>query len=77
MRWLMNINGDIWRQDTDLPLKMIETKTSSRPETIEFLHATSVLIQFPVEKTINDIRKEMLEAELESQQNKTKGECHE
>ena len=77
MRWLMNINGDIWRQDTDLPLKMIETKTSDKPETIEFLHSKSVLIQFPVEKTINDIRKEMLEAELESQQNITKGECHE
>lgn len=77
MRWLMNINGDIWRQDTDLPLKMIETKTLEKPETIDFLHSESVHIQFVVQKTINDIRKEMLESELESQQNKTKGECHE
>lgn len=80
MRWLMNINGDIWRQDTDLPLKMIQTQTSEKPETIDFLHSESVQIQFVVQKTINDIRKEMLETELENQQSsntKTKGECHE
>jgi hypothetical protein len=35
------------------------------------------MINFPVEKTINDIKKEMIESELETQQTsntKTKGE---
>jgi hypothetical protein len=58
-------------------LKMIETKTSERPETIDFWNSRSVNINFLPEKTINDIRKEMLESELENQQTsktKTKGE---
>ena len=77
MRWLMNINGDIWRQQTDLPLKMIETESSEIPDYIEFLKAEEVTINFPVEKTINDINKEIVESELENQQisnTKTKGE---
>jgi hypothetical protein len=77
MKWLMNINGDIWTQDESQPLKMIETKTSERPETIDFWNSRSVNINFLPEKTINDIRKEMLESELENQQTsktKTKGE---
>ena len=77
MRWLMNINGDIWRQVTDLPLKMIETESSEMPHYIEFLKAEEVTINFPVQKTINDIKKEMIESELENQQTsntKTKGE---
>jgi len=77
MRWLMNINGDIWRQHTDVPLKMIETESSQIPERIEFLKAEDVMINFPIEKTINDIKKEMIESELENQQTsntKTKGE---
>lgn len=77
MRWLMNINGDIWSQQTNLPLKMIETESSEIPDYIEFLKAKEVTINFPVEKTINDINKEMVESELENQQSsntKTKGE---
>lgn len=77
MKWLMNINGDIWRQNTDVPLKMIETESSQIPERIEFLKAEDVMINFPIEKTINDIKKEMIESELENQQTsntKTKGE---
>jgi hypothetical protein len=77
MRWLMNINGDIWRQQTDVPLKMIQTESLEIPERIEFLNAEDVMINFPVEKTINDIKKEMIESELETQQTsntKTKGE---
>jgi hypothetical protein len=77
MKWLMNVNGDIWTQDESQPLKMIETKTSERPETIDFWNSRSVNINFLPEKTINDIRKEMLESELENQQTsntKTKGE---
>lgn len=77
MKWLMNINGDIWTQDESQPLKMIETKSSEIPETIDFWNSRSVTINFPVEKTINDIRKEMIESELEYQQpsnTKTKGE---
>ena len=72
MRWLMNINGDIWRQQTDLPLKMIETESSEIPDYIEFLKAEEVTINFPVEKTINDINKEIVESALENQQSKTK-----
>ena len=68
MKWLMNINGDIWRQHTDVPLKMIETESSQIPEQIEFLKAEDVTINFPIEKTINDIKKEMIESELENQQ---------
>jgi hypothetical protein len=77
MRWLMNINGDIWRQQTDVPLKMIHTGSLEIPERIEFLKGEDVTINFPVEKTINDIKKEMIESELENQQTsttKTKGE---
>ena len=77
MRWLMNINGDIWRQVTDLPLKMIETESSEMPDYIEFLNAEEVTINFPIQKTINDIKKEMIESELENQQpskTKIKGE---
>jgi hypothetical protein len=77
MIWLMNINGDIWRYEADQPLKMIETRTSERPETIDFWNSTSVTLNFPVEKTINDIHKEMLESALENQQpsnTKTKGD---
>jgi hypothetical protein len=77
MRWLMNINGDIWRQQSDVPLKMIQTGSLETPERIEFLNAEDVMINFPVEKTINDIKKEMIESELETQQTsntKTKGE---
>ena len=72
MRWLMNINGDIWRQQTDLPLKMIETESSEIPDYIEFLKAEEVTINFPIQKTINDINKEIVESELENQQSKTK-----
>lgn len=72
MRWLMNINGDIWRQQTDLPLKMIETESSEIPDYIEFLKAEEVTINFPVEKTINDINKEIVESALENQQSNTK-----
>jgi hypothetical protein len=77
MRWLMNINGDILMQNTDLPLKMIETESSQVPDYIQFIHSEDVTINFPVQKTINDIRKEMLETELENQQpsnTKTKGD---
>ena len=77
MKWLMNINGDIWRQHTDVPLKMIETESWQIPEQIEFLKAEDVTINFPIEKTINDIKQEMIESELENQQTsntKTKGE---
>jgi hypothetical protein len=77
MIWLMNINGDIWSHEENQPLKMIETKTSERPETIDFWNSRSVTINLPVERTINDIRKEMIESELENQQpsnTKTKGE---
>jgi len=77
MIWLMNINGDIWRYEADQPLKMIETRTSERPETIDFWNSKSVTLNFPVEKTINDIHKEMLESALENQQSsntKTKGD---
>ena len=77
MIWLMNINGDIWQNDPDMPLKMIETKTSEKPETIDFWNSKSVWIDFPIEKTINDIHKEMLESALENQQpstTKIKGE---
>ena len=77
MIWLMNINGDIWRYEADQPLKMIETRTSERPETIDFWNSKSVTLNFPVEKTINDIHKEMLESALENQQpstTKIKGE---
>ena len=77
MRWLMNINGDIWRQHTDVPLKMIQTESLETPERIEFLKAEDVTINFPIERTINDIMKEMIESELENQQTsntKTKGE---
>ena len=77
MIWLMNINGDIWSHEENQPLKMIETKTSERPETIDFWNSKSVTINLPVEKTINDIHKEMIESELENQQpsnTKTKGE---
>jgi hypothetical protein len=73
----MNINGDIWRQVTDLPLKMIETESSEMPDYIEFLNAEEVTINFPIQKTINDIKKEMIESELENQQpskTKIKGE---
>ena len=77
MIWLMNINGDIWSHEENQPLKMIETKTSERPETIDFWNSRSVTINLPVEKTINDIHKEMIESELENQHpsnTKTKGE---
>jgi hypothetical protein len=77
MIWLMNINGDIWRYEADQPLKMIETRTSERPETIDFWNSRTVTMNFPVEKTINDIHKEMLESALENQQpsnTKTKGD---
>ncbi len=77
MRWLMNINGDIWQQETDLPLKMIETESSQVPDYMQFIHSEDVTINFPVQRTINDIRKEMLETELENQQSsktKTKGD---
>lgn len=77
MKWFMNINGDIWTQDASQPLKMIETKSSEQPETIDFWNSRSVTINIPVEKTINDIHKEMLESALENQQTsntKTKGE---
>jgi hypothetical protein len=77
MIWLMNINGDIWRYEADQPLKMIETRTSERPETIDFWNSKSVTLNFPIEKTINDIHKEMLESALENQQpsnTKTKGD---
>lgn len=77
MKWFMNINGDIWTQDASQPLKMIETKSSEQPETIDFWNSISVTINIPVEKTINDIHKEMLESALENQQTsntKTKGE---
>jgi len=76
MRWLMNINGDIWRQVTDLPLKMIETESSETPDYIQFLNATEITINFPIQKTINDINKEIVESSLENQQSntKTKGE---
>ena len=56
---------------------MIETESSEIPDYIEFLKAKEVTINFPVEKTINDINKEMVESELENQQSsntKTKGE---
>ena len=77
MIWLMNINGDIWSQDAETPIKMIETNKSERPETIDFWNSQSVTMQFPVNKTINDIHKEMIESALENQQTsntKTKGE---
>ena len=77
MIWLMNVNGDIWSHDEKHPLKIIETTTTEKPETIDFWDSKSVWIQIPVEKTINDIRKEMLESSLENQQTsniKTKGE---
>ena len=77
MIWLMNINGDIWRYEADQPLKMIETRTSERPETIDFWNSRTVTMNLPVEKTINDIHKEMLESALENQQpsnTKTKGD---
>ena len=77
MRWLMNINGDIWRQVTDLPLKMIETESSEMPDYIQFLNAKEITINFPIEKTINDINKEIVESALETQQpsnTKIKGE---
>jgi hypothetical protein len=77
MIWLMNINGDIWRYEADQPLKMIETRTSERPETIDFWNSKSVTMNFPIEKTISDIHKEMLESALENQQSsntKTKGD---
>jgi hypothetical protein len=72
MRWLMNINGDIWRQVTDLPLKMIETESSEMPDYIQFLNAKEITINFPIEKTINDINKEIVESALENQQSNTK-----
>jgi hypothetical protein len=77
MIWLMNVNGDIWRYEADQPLKMIETRTSERPETIDFWNSRSVTLNLPVEKTISDIHKEMLESALENQQSsntKTKGD---
>jgi t-SNARE complex subunit (syntaxin) len=77
MIWLMNVNGDIWSQDTQTPIKMIETNRSEIPETIDFWNSQSVTMQFPVSKTINDINKEMIESALENQQTsntKTKGE---
>ena len=77
MKWFMNINGDIWTQDESQPLKMIETKTSQQPETIDFWNSRSVTINLPVEKTISDIHREMLESALENQQSsntKTKGD---
>jgi hypothetical protein len=77
MRWLMNMNGDIWLQASDSPLKMIETESSEIPDYMQFSDAEEVSINFPVEKTINDIRKEMIETALENQQTsntKTKGE---
>ena len=77
MIWLMNINGDIWKYEEGQTLKMIETRTSEIPETIDFWNSRSVTMNFPVEQTINDIRKEMLESELENQQpsnTKTKGD---
>jgi hypothetical protein len=77
MKWFMNINGDIWTQDESQPLKMIETKTSQQPETIDFWNSRSVTINLPFEKTISDIHKEMLESALENQQSsntKTKGD---
>jgi hypothetical protein len=72
MRWLMNINGDIWRQVTDLPLKMIETESSEMPDYVQFLDAKEITINFPIEKTINDINKEIVESALENQQSNTK-----
>jgi len=79
MIWLMNVNGNIWTQDESIGLKIIQTKTSEQPETIDFWNAKTVRLEFPVEKTINDIRKEMIETELENQQTSNtqteEGEC--
>ena len=68
MKWLMNVNGDIWRQASDSPLRMIETESSEIPDYMQFSEAEEVSINFPAKKTINDIRKEMIETELENQQ---------
>lgn len=68
MRWLMNIHEDIWNQDSNAPLLMIETDSSEIPDASEFMKGQYVRLDFPVEKTINDINKEMIESELENQQ---------